>query len=70
MKWKDENNEMAILKDTSIVNFKEDGSVELYPSTKWIKPRNKKRFGHCHRFKFETKEQAIKVFIELENHFK
>lgn len=72
MKWIDESKETAVLKDTSIVNFKVDGTVELYPSTKWKKPRNenKEGFGHCHIFKFLTKEQAIKVFIELENNLK
>lgn len=69
MNWQDDKQETALLKDTSIVNFKDDGSVELYPSTKWVKPRNKNKhgFGHCHNFKFQTKEQAIKVFTELEN---
>lgn len=72
MKWLDNKQETALLKDTSIVNFKDDGSVELYPSTEWIKPRNKNKhgFGHCHIFKFQTKEQAIKVFTELENNLK
>ena len=69
MKWQDDKQETALLKDTSIVNFKDDGSVELYPSTEWNKPRNKNKhgFGHCHNFQFKSKEQAIKVFIELEN---
>lgn len=69
MKWQDNNQETALLKDTSIVNFKEDGSVELFPSTKWKKPRNKNKncFGYCHEFKFKNKEEAIKVFTELEN---
>ena len=69
MLWQDDNHETALLKDTSIVNFKENGAVELYPSVQWKKPRNKNKhgFGHCHTFKFRTKEFAIKVFTEIEN---
>lgn len=63
MKWQDDNQNTALLKDASIVNFKDDGTAELYPSDEWVKPRNKP----CHTFKFQTKEQAIKVFTELEN---
>ena len=43
MNWQNDKQETALLKDTSIVNFKEDGTVELYPSTEWKKPRNKKQ---------------------------
>jgi hypothetical protein len=70
MKWVD--SETAILKDTSFANFYENGEVELYPSIGWIKPRNKdkKGFGYCHTFNFKTKEQAIKVFTEIENNLK
>ncbi len=69
MIWIDRNKETALLKDKSIVNFKVNGNVELYPATKWVKPRKKSKhsFGYCHAFKFQTKEQAIKVFIEIEN---
>jgi hypothetical protein len=68
MKWQDDKNKTALLKDTSIVNFKDDGVVELYPSIKWIKPRNKNKngFGHCHVFIFKSKEIAISVFSLLE----
>jgi hypothetical protein len=68
MIWQDDN-KTALLKDTSIVVFNDDGSVELYPSTKWAKPINKNKhgFGHCHKFKFKTKEQAVSVFTELES---
>ena len=53
MKWQDDNQNTALLKDASIVNFKDDGTAELYPSDEWVKPRNKP----CHTFKFQTKEQ-------------
>lgn len=67
MNWQDD--ETALMKDSSIVNFKKDGTVELYPSTEWRKPRNKNKhgYGHCHIFKFKTKEEAITVFTEIEN---
>jgi hypothetical protein len=68
MIWQDDN-KTSLLKDTSIVVFNDDGSVELYPSTKWVNPRNKNKHGfvHCHKFKFKTKEQAVSVFTELES---
>ena len=68
MKWLDDKRETALLKDTSIVIFGYLGDVKLYPSTEWVQPRNKnkKGFGHCHSFKFNNKEDAIKTFEKLE----
>lgn len=60
-----------ILDDTSIVNFFDDGSVEFYPSEKSnfkkAKSKNNYNGGSCHKFKYESKEIAIKIFGELES---
>lgn len=68
MKFLDDN-KTAILKDTTILVFEDNGMVKLYPSTKWIAPRNsyKSGYGHCHTFYFDSKEQAIDVFNIIEN---
>jgi hypothetical protein len=59
------NSETAILTDGSIVNFASDGGVILYPSKEWARPTKRDRFGLCHQFKYQTKAQAIDVWVEL-----
>lgn len=67
MIWIDD--ETAILKDTSIINFMNDGNVEMHSSKEWVKNVNKKNgFINFYKFKFNTKYQAIMVFIEIENY--
>jgi len=70
MKEQNDKDETIVLKDKSIIIFREDGSAELYPSKEWKKPRSKDKYGvvvHCHTFKFKSKEDAISVFTIIEN---
>lgn len=59
-----------VMDDTSIVNFFDDGKVELYPSekSKFKKSKDKNDYneGSCRKFEYASKEIAMKIFIELE----
>jgi hypothetical protein len=57
------DSETAVLTDGSFINFKKDGGAELFPSSEWKRPRGKKG---SHVFNFKSKDQAIKVFYEIE----
>lgn len=53
------------LKDGTIVVFYENGFTEVFGSKNW---KNTKGFG-MHQFNFDSKEQAKKIFIEIEKLF-
>ncbi len=58
----------AILSDGTIVNFYDDGVVELFPGTnEWNKPKDDTIYGvgKCHRHEFKTIVDAKKVFEQV-----
>lgn len=51
-------NNTLVLTDKSIVVFSEDGTVKLYPSPQWKKPKN----DQYHTLEFKNEEQARAAF--------
>ena len=51
----------AVLKDTSIINFFDNGSVEFFPSKEWKKENKSNKYILF----LKSKKQAKKVFNEL-----
>ena len=59
-----------ILKDKSIINFYDDGSVEFFSDEKsdWKqtgKKQSKYGFGKSQHFKYDTKEKALIIWQEI-----
>lgn len=58
-----------VLADRSIADIQPNGTVLLYPSPSWRKPRNAtKNFIGFHEFKFRDFEQAFSVFEIISKH--
>jgi len=60
------DDETAILKDSSIAIFKDDGFVIYYPSREWKRPKCNKKYGKVFTYMFSSKKQAIDIFNKID----
>jgi len=73
------DNTTFLLCDGSIINFMNDGAVELFGDKEWKKPYKdiqlSKRHGHhvcksCHEFKYNSKKEAIEIWTLVDKMLK
>ena len=66
MNWVDSTT--AILSDTSILNFHDDGKVNMFPSKEWRKPKTKQYNRDRYvTYQYQDKTTAIKIWEEVDS---